>query len=157
MPILLIQMGICYIKEEIKNNKVVLEWNSKDYPQFIETTTEKISSLNTEDIDYMHFNTIIIDPKDNNLILSFAKQSSLVKINRQSGKIMWVLGGYGDEFGLSDKVKFIGQHTPFFINSNEIVLFDNASTLQQQFAKPRHDVSSILHLTIDEKNKKITD
>ena len=45
----------------------------------------------------------------------------------------------------------------WFINSNEIVLFDNASTLQQKFAKPRHDVSSILHLTIDEKNKKITE
>ena len=147
---------VATILQEIKNNKVVFEWNSTDYPQFIKTTTEKISSNKPNYIDYMHFNSLLIDPKDDNLVLSFATQSSLVKINRKNGKIIWVLGGSGDEFGLSDNMKFSNQHSPLILNSNEIILFDNALTSQKNITKSKNKASSILHLTLDENNKKIT-
>ena len=104
----------------------------------------------------MHFNSVIIDPKDNNFILSFLTQSALVKIDRHTGNIIWILGGFGDEFNLLDEMKFAGQHTPLIYQSNEIVLFDNSIVFEKNVMQNRRNVSSVLHFTLDENNKKIT-
>ena len=53
-------------------------------------------------------------------------------------------------------MKFSYQHSPLILNSNEIVLFDNAITSQKNITKSKNKASSILHLTLDENNKKIT-
>ena len=65
----------------------------------------------------------------------------LVKINREDGKIMWILGGNGDQFGLSDAQKFKSQ-TDATINA------DGSITVMEG--------SRAITYTLDEKTKALT-
>ena len=41
---------------------------------------------------------------------SFRNIDSILKIERGTGKILWILGGKGDHFGLTEEQKFSRQH-----------------------------------------------
>ena len=69
--------------QEIKNDKVVYEFNSTDYPQFLKTSL--FPKPEAGYWDYMHYNSMAVDPKDGNWILSFANQFSLGKIDKTRG------------------------------------------------------------------------
>lgn len=145
--------------QEIKDNKIIFDWTSSEYPELLKLFKYPNHKLDKTVWDYIHFNSILIDPKDNNFILSFASISTIIKINRKTGEIMWKLGGLGDEFGLSQDDLFYGQHSLSFTKDKSLLLFDNqshifagrilkdTSTLQKS--------SRVLKFKLDEANKKI--
>lgn len=96
-------------------------------------------------------NTIIIDPPDNHFILSFRNISAVVKINRKTGDIIWVLGGgEKDDFSLSNEQCFFGKHA-ITKEGNTLLLFDN-----HNWSKTDEDNKvRIKRYELDEKNKKI--
>ena len=49
-------------------------------------------------------NAMTIDPTDNNLLASLRTTSEIVKINRQTGEVMWRLGGKMNQF------TFVSEH-----------------------------------------------
>lgn len=114
------QMRCPYI-QEIKQGKVIFEWLSKDYPIF----DTSYSELGYNDEDYMHINSIAIDPKDNNFVISNRHQDSIVKINRKTGEIIWILGGTNDEFGLTEEQQFSRQHCAYFDFDGNLLFFNN--------------------------------
>ena len=138
------------VLQEIKDGEVVLQWNSTDYPQLYELSIEgnKFDSMSSNWNDYVHFNAVIVDPKDNNLICSFRHLDALLKIDRNSGEIIWILGGEGDEFNLTEEQKFSHQHHPTLLDNNRILLYDNGNA---------KGLARILEITLDEENKKVTD
>ncbi len=143
------------VLQEIKDGKVIFDWVSSDYPHLY--TYFKPPDNSRTYNDYMHFNSIIVDSKDNNLIISCAGISSILKINRKTGDIMWTLGGPGDDFKLDEEHRFYGQHSLSFDKEGNLMLFDNQSSF---FAKrieksPNLPHSRILKFKLDEKNKKI--
>ena len=62
--------------------------------------------IGSKDPDYIHMNSVFIDPKDNHLIVSLANGYTVLKIHRQTGEILWRLGGKLDEFSLTDNQRF---------------------------------------------------
>lgn len=154
-PIRIVELVI----EEIKDGQVIFFWRSSDHPQLFDTclTQERCHFSNKEFSDYLHYNTLLIDPKDNNLIVSLAAQSSLIKIDRQTGEILWTLGGLHDDFGLESSEYFIGQHMPVFVSQDELLLFDNQSkgfsSSENKNFYPRQTTSRIMRIKLDEKNK----
>lgn len=96
-----VMVRACLIKE-IKNGHKIWEFESTDYPQlynFYSANGVYINEITAQNFsNYMHFNSFAIDPNDNNLICSFRNQDAIMKINRRTGKMMWILGGKGDEF-----------------------------------------------------------
>jgi len=143
------------VLQEIKDGKVIFDWVSSDYPHLY--TYFKSPDNSRTYNDYMHFNSIIVDPKDNNLIISCAGISSILKINRKTGDIMWTLGGPGDDFKLDEEHHFYGQHSLSFDPEGNLILFDNQShSFAQRIEKrPKLPHSRILKFKLDEKNKKI--
>ena len=145
--------------QEIKNNEIVFDWTSSDYPELLKLFKYPHPYHDVPSWDYLHFNSIIIDPKDNNFILSFASISTLIKINRKTGEIIWKLGGLGDEFGLSQDDLFYGQHSLSFTHDGYLMIFDNQSLFFAekiiQEPKTLQGFSRILKFKLDEKNKKI--
>ncbi len=144
--------------QEIKDGKVVFFWQSSDYPELISTCLSNCHFNHSMRSDYMHYNTIIIDPSDNNLIVSLAAQSSLIKIDRKTGKILWHMGGLADEFNIAPENTFIGQHAPNFMDKNEILLFDNqsisfSSKTHQRFSRTPATPSRLLRIKFNEQNK----
>lgn len=133
--------------QEIKDDEVIWEWISTDYPELYDISSRgnEYSNIN-EWADYTHINSIFIDPKDNNLICSMRNLDSVLKLNRTTGEIMWILGGKGDQFNLTDDQKFNTQHNATILENGNLLLFDNDNDTKQ---------TRFLEFKIDEEKKEI--
>lgn len=67
-------------------------------------------------------------------------------MDRETGEIIWILGGEGDEFGLSDEEKFSRQHHARFTDDGYLTIYDNGV---------ENEDSRAIKLLLDEDNKKI--
>lgn len=134
--------------QEVKDGEILWEFQSVNNPNLYNYYNEDNTKImpGGEYINYMHFNSMEIDPKDQNLVCSFRNIDAIMKISRKTGEILWILGGKGDEFGLTEEQKFHKQHSITFLSDDSILLYDN----NEMGSNTR-----ILIIKIDEKNKKI--
>ena len=138
--------------QEIINSDVVWEWISTDYPQFYQTSVEgnDFTNISTQWADYMHCNSIYIDSQDNNLICSFRRQCSIIKINRKNGNVMWTLSGEGDEYSLLTDQKMKFQHfARIFTNP------DGTKTVTAYDNRTSEPLSRLVEYKIDESLKRL--
>ena len=142
---------IAPVIQEVKNDVVVWQWDGTDYPEFYDVSVEGNNYANgTITQDYMHINSMIIDPKDGHLVCSFRNTDQVLKINSKTGAIVWRLGGKNSDFPLTSSQQFMRQHDATFISNNTMLLFDNG----EQTKRPQ---SRILELTLDEVSKTVTE
>ena len=130
-----------YIIQEIDQNKnIVFEWNSADY---FELTDAPHIDLTSQHIYYVHANAIEIDT-DGNILLSSRHMDEITKIDRQTGDIIWRLGGVNNEFTfLNDSLDF--QHsipTPFCyqhdirrLTNGNITIYDNGNYKHPKYSR----------------------
>lgn len=145
--------------QEVKDGRVVFDWWSVDHKELFALSdvegfpVSNFDYMNRENHkpDYVHFNSITVDPKDGNWICSFRHISTILKINRQTGAIMWKLSGKGDEFGLTDEQKTHGQHYARLADDGAITVFDNHNG-----AAP-NNMTRIVKYRLDEKNKRLVE
>lgn len=148
--------------QEIDHGKVIWQWDSTDHPELYGISVEGNDYFNTTEqwADYLHFNSMQVDPSDQNLVCSFRHLDSVMKIDRKTGKILWILGGKGDQFGLTKDQKFSRQHYALLTAGNDLTLFDNGSNLvytgyPKNYEGSGKGVSRILDMKLDQKNKKL--
>lgn len=98
----------------------------------------------------MHVNSIHVDPNDNHFIISMANTYSVIKVHRQTGEILWHLGGKKDEFGLLPNQIFHRQHDVQMLPNNQFILFDNRLIRSTGSTQAR-----ICVFELDEKEKKV--
>lgn len=115
--------------QEVKDGKVIFEWNSTDYPEFYAMSVEgnKYDFSKGVWCDYVHVNSIDVCPNDNNLVISMRNTDSIVEINRVTGKIEWILGGKMDMFRLTVDQKTARQHFAKFTENGTLTVFDNST------------------------------
>ncbi len=142
--------GVAYVQatviQEIQDGELIFQWNSTDYDEFYGYSIRVARLAESSEelyVDYMHFNSIAFDPNDGNMILSFRSLSALVKIDRETGDIIWILGGEGDMFGLTEEEKMSYQHFPQVLEDGTITVFDNGTDYEQTRA---------LEYVLDEEN-----
>ncbi|MEG0074347.1 MAG: arylsulfotransferase family protein [Eubacterium sp.] len=134
--------------QEVKDNQVVFEWKSTDHPELY-VLSEKgndFANSTTKVQDYLHINDMILDPSDDNLIVSFKNANTILKIDRKTGEIMWVLSGKGDQFGMSDAQKFSAQSDISLAEDGTLIVFDNGNATGK---------TRVVKLKLDEANKKL--
>lgn len=143
------------IVQEIKDGKLIFEWRSTDYPELYSYSKLGNDYMNRDSYyaDYLHLNSIQIDPKDGNIILSLRNLDSIVKINRETGDIIWTLGGKGDEFNLNDNERMNKQHYARYTEKGTITVFDNGFLNTANFNDKYQ--SSVKEYKIDEENKQL--
>ncbi|MCH7536032.1 MAG: aryl-sulfate sulfotransferase, partial [Bacteroidetes bacterium] len=79
-----------------------------------------------KNIVYSHCNAIEID-FDGNLLLSTKRFDEITKINKNTGDIMWRLGGENNQFlFINDSAKFCFQHDIRRLPNGNITMYDNA-------------------------------
>jgi arylsulfate sulfotransferase len=137
--------------QEVSNGVVTWQWDASSDTSFYANSVEGnnyADSVNPQ--DYMHMNGMYIDPKDNGLICSFRTQDQIIKLNRQTGAVVWRLGGKNSDFALFSDQQFLRQHNPTLTDSNStLLLFDDGEiNLRAE--------SRILEFKLDELNKKVT-
>jgi len=96
--------------------------------------------------EYFHVNAAEETP-DGNFLISARNASTIYKVNRASGKIMWRLGGKKSDFKLGRGVRFDWQHSPRMQADGTIKLYDNSA------APPTRKASRVLTLRLDEQAK----
>lgn len=135
------------IQELDKNKNVVFQWRSFDHFKITDAASDIIMTADT--IDYVHTNAIELD-NDGNLIISNRHLDELTKINRQSGDIIWRMGGKNNQFTFeNDPVGFSHQHAIRRISNGNIVVFDNGNLHYSVMP------SRVLEYNVDETNMKV--
>jgi arylsulfate sulfotransferase len=134
--------------QEVNNGKIVFEWNASTFPEFYAASVEGNVFTDTTAQDYMHMNAIFIDPKDNNLVVSFRQTDQIIKINRTTGAIMWRLGNKSD-FPITPAQQFLRQHDLTIIGGDTLLFVDNGLAVVRPYSR-------ILEIVLNESNKTIT-
>jgi Arylsulfotransferase (ASST) len=130
----------------IPSARVLFEWRSLDHV----SPAESYSGMN-ERYDYFHVNSIDLDA-DGNLLVSARNTWAVYKLDRDSGKVLWRLGGKKSDFKLGPGAHFAWQHDARHQGEGDqvITLFDNADSPQEE---PQ---SRGLMLALDHKRKTAT-
>ena len=118
-------------------------WHSFDHYDILDV--DEAIDLTNHTIDWTHCNSIEVDP-DGNLIISTRNFNEITKINRQTGEIIWRLGGDRNQFQfIYDNRGFGRQHDARVLSNGNLALFDNGHFLIPQY-------SSYVEYEIDEQN-----
>ena len=114
------------IQEFNQNDTLVFEWSSWDHLNISDYTNLNLTS---NYISWMHGNSIEIDNSDNNLILSNRTSSEIIKIDRNTGEVIWFFGGPNNQFSfLNDTLNgFSMQHDVRILSNGNLTLFDNGN------------------------------
>jgi len=131
------------VQELDATKNVVFEWRSWDHFQITDTTD---IYLHSEPVDYVHGNALELDT-DGNLLLSSRHLNEITKINRQTGAIIWRLGGKHNQFTfVGDNRAFSHQHDIRRLPNGNITLFDNGNLATPPYARA-------VEYRLDEKKK----
>ncbi|MGB3075805.1 MAG: arylsulfotransferase family protein [Chitinophagales bacterium] len=137
------------LQELDQNKEVVFEWRSEDHFQF--TDANQYTPLTNLNVDYVHGNSVERD-FDGNILISCRNMDELTKINRETGEIIWRMGGENNQFTFinDNNVKhFASQHDLRRIENGNITIFNNGNKMTPQ-------VSSAKEYQLDEINKTAT-
>jgi hypothetical protein len=123
-----------HIQEFDANHNLVFEWLCYDYFDILDAVHE---DLTQHTIDYVHMNSIAVD-YDGNIIISSRHLSEVTKINRQTGEIIWRLGGENNDFEfIDDNFGLSYQHwtRPIEGKPNNYIIFDNGNYHNPHFSR----------------------
>lgn len=123
-----------HVQEFDENGNLVFEWLCTDYFDVLDAVHE---NLRADNIDYIHMNSIAID-YDDNIIISSRHLSEVTKINRQTGEIIWRLGGEHNQFeflNTPDQNSYQHDARPVPGKPNHYTMMDNGNYHTPQYSR----------------------
>jgi hypothetical protein len=136
------------VVQEVKDGAVLLEWDSADVPSLYLDSVDGNPFTTASVADYLHLNSMDVDPTDGNIVLSFRHTNSIIKVDRTTAKIIWTLGGKEDMFALTAEQVFSHQHHVKVHADGSMTVFDDGNNAHQSRAlsftlnETTHQVSS---------------
>ena len=116
------------VQELDAEKNVVFQWRTWDYIPI----TDSYVNLRSSVLDYPHVNAIDLD-HDGNILISSRHLCEITKIDRQTGEIIWRLGGKQNQFTFfnenpaNDPTYFTYQHSVRKLQNGNIIMFDNGN------------------------------
>lgn len=132
--------------QEIMDGKIIWEFSTIKYPEFYKYSSLEDLGYGNQYQDYVHINSMEIDKTDGNLLCSYRNIDAVIKIDRKTGELIWILGGIGDQFGLTAEQKFSKQHSVISVDNNTIMIYDNGNS---------NNRSRVLKIKINEEDKTV--
>jgi hypothetical protein len=84
--------------------------------------------------DWTHLNAVANLPGEDSILLSVRNQNNIMRINRLTDELEWILGDNGDfEIALEDR--FLRQHAPEVQPDGNILLFDNGQAGSRPYSR----------------------
>ncbi len=109
---------------DIASGRVLFEWNSIDHVPVTDTVTPFTGGTSKVPFDYFHINSISIAP-DGTLLISARNTSTVYKIARPSGQVIWRLGGRRSSFQMGPGTRFWFQHHALPQGASTLSIFDD--------------------------------
>lgn len=130
---------------EIQTGRVVLEWRSLEHVPVAESYMWPGGVY-----DYMHANSIDVTP-DGNLLVSGRHTWALYKLERDTGRVLWRLGGKRSDFAMGRGAQFAWQHDGRQLDERIISVFDDGAAVFEGRHRNRdtHSQSRGLVLEVD--------
>jgi Arylsulfotransferase (ASST) len=100
-----------YLVEMTKGGRTVWEWRSWEH---LDPEKDVIRAIQDDRSEWTHGNAIVELP-DDNLLMSFCNISTVIKIERKTGNIVWKLGA----------PPLSCQHAPTPLANGNVLIFDN--------------------------------
>jgi hypothetical protein len=133
-----------------RDGKIVWEWNAFDHLDPMRMGYETFSGYWERRgfpgvLDWSHANNLLYDRQDDSLLVSFRYQSAIVKIDRKTHQLRWILGKPDQWRDRQQKLLFRAgagtrwfhhQHAPFPTTRGTILVFDNGNYQTMPFVTP---------------------
>lgn len=113
--------------QEIVNGAATFSWLSTDHPQLYACSARGNAYAANNGADYAHWTALAVDG-DGHWLATFRHLDAVLKIDRTSGAVRWVLGGSCDQFGLTSEQRFIAPHDARRAPDGRLALFDIGPT-----------------------------
>lgn len=107
---------------DVATGRVLFEWRSNEHVGLDESFMPQVTPAGN--VDYFHLNSIDLDT-DGNLIVSARNTSTIYKVDRKTGKVLWRLGGKRSDFAVDAAASFAFQHDVRRRPDGTITIFDN--------------------------------
>ena len=128
----------CAVQEiDLQTGAVVFEWHTVDHIAIDESFVPAASD-STAIYDYVHANSIDVD-RDGNLLVSARNTSTVYKVDRTTGGIIWRLGGKRGDFAMGAGAGFSWQHDARRQADGTLTIFDDGTS-------PGHSRAIVLRL-----------
>jgi len=108
---------------DVASGAVLFEWHSADHIHL----GESYRTYSKAPYDPVHINSIE-QTDDGHLLFSARHTWTIYKVNRDTGAIMWRLGGKNGDFSLGPRVRFAWQHDARQHPGSVISLFDDEAS-----------------------------
>jgi hypothetical protein len=124
------------VQELDLSGNVVFQWRAWDYIPI----TDSYARLTRSRIDYTHINAIDMD-SDGHILISSRNLCEITKINRETGEIIWRLGGKQNDFTFVGENEanaptyFANQHSVRKLENGNILLFDNGNLHSPSYSR----------------------
>jgi hypothetical protein len=139
---------------DIESGKVLFEWHSIEHVGLDESYAT-VSQDGRPGLDYFHANSIEVD-HDNNLLVSARQTFTVYKIDRNTGEIIWRLGGKKSDFEMGEGTRFAFQHDARRQRDGTISVFDNGNTVFHDTVPEAVEESRGIVLELDEEQMSAT-
>lgn len=119
---------------DIATGKVLFDWHSAAHVPLDESF---LPSVKNDVADYFHLNSVGVDD-DGHLLVSARHTSTIYKVDRRTGAILWRLGGKRSDFTIVPGAEFSFQHDARRHADGTLTIFDNnaASPTATTYARP---------------------
>ena len=119
--------------------------------------------------DWAHANAVVMDARERYAIVSLRQQDAVVKIDWDSGEVVWILGnhdGWGPEWQdyllrpMGDLLWPYHQHAPMITPNDTVLMFDNGNYRARPFDDPMpasDSFSRAVEYRIDEDNMEVAE
>jgi hypothetical protein len=132
---------------DIESGEGLFEWHSLEHVSLDESYTKPPKNPKSP-FDYFHINSIEVDD-DSNLLVSSRTTSTVYKIDRESGEVIWRLGGKGSDFEMGPGTRTAYQHDARRQSDGTLTIFDNGDI-------KKDELSYGLVLELDEEKMRAT-
>jgi Arylsulfotransferase (ASST) len=140
---------------DIESGEVLFEWQSLEHVGLEETYATLLQDGERSGFDYFHLNSIDVD-HDNNLLISARETSTVYKVDRTTGEIIWRLGGKKSDFEMGPGTRFAYQHDARRQSDGTITIFDNGTTVFHNGVPKAIEESRAIVLELDEEEMRAT-
>jgi hypothetical protein len=119
----------CVIQElDVRTDQVLWEWHMLGHVPVSATYATQPGPA--APLDFCHMNSIQSLP-DGNLLVSARNTWAVYEINKQTGRIMWTLGGRSSSFTMDPGTNFEWQHDAHLIGDT-LTVFDDGASPQEE-------------------------
>jgi len=108
---------------DIETGDVLFEWHSLEHVGLDESYVKPY--------DYFHINSIAVD-EDDDLLVSSRTTSTVYKIDRKTGEVIWRLGGKNSDFEMGEGTATAYQHDARRQEDGTITIFDNGNVTKDK-------------------------